>query len=140
SHLQFPFRPSRLTADADLNVSAHADNGLIRYRGWIISASNEMKSCAVAFRNTPQDIVDHVAATFRALGVGPLGCGPDPERFYALLDGTEGCSFCGRALRDEVSKLVGVGPDCARQYGVPHSTAAASRRLELRRSLLGEMA
>lgn len=61
------------------------------------------------------------------------------ENFYALLDGADRCAFCRHPLRDEVSKLVAVGPDCARQYGIPHTLEAASRRLALRKKLLAEM-
>jgi hypothetical protein len=35
-----------------------------------------------------------------------------------------------------VSKLVGVGPDCAQAFGIPHSIAAAEKRLKLREELL----
>ena len=84
-------------------------------------------------KRVPQRIADRVAATFAAIG-------PCEDVFYALLDGSQGCAICGRPLRDEVSKLIGVGPDCARQNNVPHSLAAASRRLEIRRRILGEEA
>jgi hypothetical protein len=86
---------------------------------------------AVVFdQNTPQDIADRTAATLRAID-------SNPDNFHALLDGSSGCAFCGRALKDEVSKLIGVGPDCAKQNGTPHTITAANKRLELRRKLLG---
>ena len=37
------------------------------------------------------------------------------------------CVICARPLSDEVSKAIGVGPDCAAHYGVPHSVEAANR-------------
>ena len=80
----------------------------------------------------PQAIVDDCA---RILDVSQ-----DADNFYALLDGKTRCAICRHVLRDEVSKLVGVGPDCAQRYGIPHTLAAASKRLELRRTLLGETA
>ena len=76
-----------------------------------------------------QPIADRVAATLRAIGY-------DPENFYALLDNSEGCAICGRPLRDEISKLIGVGPSCAHSNDIPHSMEAASKRLERRRELL----
>ena len=63
---------------------------------------------------------------------------PQEEIFHALLDPSQGCAFCHRPLRDEISKLVGVGPDCARKHRIPHSMAAANKRLEIRRKILGE--
>lgn len=62
----------------------------------------------------------------------------DDDAVFALLDSSQGCALCHRPLRDEVSKLVGVGPDCASQHGIPHNLEAASRRLALRKKLLGE--
>jgi hypothetical protein len=62
------------------------------------------------------------------------------ENFYALLDGTDRCAICRHPLRDQVSKLCGVGPDCAKLYGIPHTLEAASKRLELRKKLLAETA
>jgi hypothetical protein len=119
------YRPS-------LIVSAHTPDGLIRYRGTLESACSEMHAHAVKFRNVvPADVADRVAATLRAIDT-------TPDNFYALLDGSQGCAFCCHPLRDEVSKLVGVGPDCARKHNVPHSMAAASKRLEIRRKILGE--
>jgi hypothetical protein len=92
----------------------------------------EMTAKAAVFSShTPQDIADRTAATLRAID-------GKPDNFRALLDGSSGCAFCRRALTDEVSKLIGVGPDCAKQNHIPHNMAAASKRLELRRKLLGE--
>ena len=70
-----------------------------------------------------------MAATFRLIN-------DDADNFFALLDGSAGCAFCGRALRDEISKLIGVGPVCASQHRIPHNQEAAERRLALRRKLL----
>jgi hypothetical protein len=116
-----------------ITVTAHTAEGVQRYRGFVESWIAECSASAVVFgKNVPQEIADRAAATLR------LTSRPDIEPFYALLDDSEGCAICGRALRDEVSKLVGVGPDCAKQNGIPHSLQAASKRLELRRKLLGE--
>jgi len=89
-----------------------------------------MATYAVVFdQGTPQDIANRTAATLRAID-------NKADNFHALLDGATGCAICGRPLRDEVSKLCAVGPDCAHHHGFPHSTAAANKRLELRRRLL----
>jgi hypothetical protein len=128
----------------DIVVAAHTDDRLRIYRGAIDHILGEMQAAAVVLRGTSDDIqaaADRAAATLRALtedeaadhGVTPA----DHDRFYALLDGARGCSICGRPLRDEVSKLVGVGPDCAHQWRIPHSRAAASKRLQLRSQILG---
>jgi hypothetical protein len=83
---------------------------------------------AVTFpRGTEQTLVDRVGRTFAAMSdvdSGGIG-GPDLNRILALLDGSTGCSICGRPLRDEIRKLIGVGPNCAKQYGVPHSMGCA---------------
>jgi hypothetical protein len=139
---EFPIWNSRI----DIVVAAHTDDGLRICGGKIDDILGEMQAGAVVLRGGGDDIqaiADRAAATLRALttdegadsnhGVTP----PDRDRFYALLDGARGCSICGRPLHDEISKLLGIGPDCARQWRVPHSRAAASRRLELRTQILG---
>jgi hypothetical protein len=117
--------------DPELLVTAHANEGLCRYSGSLShGAVYEMATYAVLFlKTTPQDIADRAAATLRAID-------NKPENFFALLDGSTGCAFCNRPLKDEISKLIGVGPDCAKQNGVPHNMKAASARLALRRKLL----
>ena len=117
-----------------LIATPHVAEGVERYRGFIGGFHADCSAEAAVFdKRVPQRIADRVAATFAAIG-------PCEDVFYALLDGSQGCAICGRPLRDEVSKLIGVGPDCARQNNVPHSLAAASRRLEIRRRILGEEA
>jgi hypothetical protein len=122
--------------DPELHVTAHTDTGIKRARGKFTDANldgvAEMNCYAVVFpRGADQDVVDRVAATLRAIGFSP-------DNFYALLVGGQACACCNRPLRDEISRLIGVGPDCARQFRIPHSHEAAKRRLELRRKLLGD--
>ena len=85
-----------------------------------------------------------MAATFRLLtfadGVGTSCRGPDAENFSALLDRSSKCSVCNRALKDHVSTLLGIGPDCARQMRLAHGLAAATKILQRRRELLGDAA
>jgi hypothetical protein len=59
------------------------------------------------------------------------------DNLLAMLDSAEGCGCCGRRCKKLTSKLLGVTPDCARQYHIEYSKAVAERRLVRRRSLLG---
>jgi hypothetical protein len=126
-----------------LKVTAHADGGLLIKRGELGGAVGEMSAHAVLLERRDvetQSIAERAAATLRALTDDETGdcTHPERDRFYALLDGTDGCSVCARPLRDEISKLLAIGPDCARAWGRPHTRAEASRRLELRRRILNE--
>lgn len=121
----------------ELHVTAHCEAGIKRAHGAFTYANlrgcSEMNCYAVVFLpGTDQAIVDRVAATFKAIS-------DVAENFYAMLVSGLHCAFCNRPLRDELSRLIGAGPDCARQYHVPHSHAAAEKRLELRRKLLGNV-
>jgi hypothetical protein len=127
----------------NLIVAAHTDDRLRVYPGKIDGVWTEMQTNAVLLRGTSEDvqaIADRAAATLRALTEDETSSitPPDRDRFYALLDGARGCAICSRPLRDEVSKLLGIGPDCARQWHIPHSRGAASKRLELRSQILRE--
>ena len=114
----------------DLKVTAHAGEDITITRGEKYQGERcEMDAQAVVLPKGHQAIADRTAATFRL-----INCTAD--NFFALMDGSEGCAICGRALKDEISKLIGVGPECAHKYGIPHSTQAAERRLLLRRKLL----
>jgi hypothetical protein len=114
----------------DLKVTAHS-NGTItmavgqKYRGY----RGEMNAEAVVLTKGNQDLAERTAATFRLIN-------DEADNFFALLDGTGGCAICGRSLRDEISKLVGVGPECASHYRIPHNKEAAVQRLALREKLL----
>jgi uncharacterized protein DUF6011 len=123
-----------------LRVTTHSPH-LRRWQGHIVSILNEVSTDAVLLR-APAEVAQRVAATLRLLSSATEGSctPPDRDRFYALLDNAESCALCARPLRDEISKLIGVGPDCAKQNGIPHTLQAANRRLELRRQLLGEVA
>jgi Family of unknown function (DUF6011) len=118
-------------AHTALTVQAHVGDELRRFTGRLDhSVCFEMQAKAVLFgHTTPQAVVDRTARTLRAIDT-------NEAHFFALLDGAAGCAFCNRALHDEISKLIGVGPDCARRFHVPHNSAAAGKRLELRHALL----
>ena len=49
----------------------------------------------------------------------------------------EQCCVCGRALRDHVNTLLGIGPDCAQHMRLPHGLAAADPIVQRRKELLG---
>jgi Family of unknown function (DUF6011) len=113
-----------------LKVTAHLGDVITtaigqKYEGY----HGEMNAQAVVLSRGSQDIADRVAATFRLIN-------NEAVNFFALLDGSTGCAICGRALRDGISKLIGVGPECARENRVPHNKEAAERRLALRHKLL----
>jgi hypothetical protein len=123
----------------NLRVTADAGNGLQRFSGIIQNGGCEMQTYAVLFLpGTPQGIADRVASTFKLLG--SPGEPPDRDNFMALLDRSEQCCVCNRTLRDHPSTLLGIGPDCARQMGLPHGLQAANKILQRRRELLGATA
>jgi hypothetical protein len=128
-----------------LRVTADAGNGLRRFGGVIDGAVYEMSAKAALFLpGTPQDIADRAAATFRLLTradcVGTSARDADRDNFMALLDRSERCCVCGRQLRDHVSTLLGIGPDCAKQLRLPHGLGIANKILQRRRELLGDAA
>ena len=47
------------------------------------------------------------------------------------------CISCDRPLRDEVSKAIGIGPDCAAGLGIKHSLSTAHKMVQ-RRAAAGE--
>lgn len=116
---------------AALMATAEEDGLLHHYRGTLkVTPVYEMNASAVVFNfGTPQVVADRVASIFHL-----TFC--NEENLFALLDGADRCAICRKPLRDEVSKLVAVGPDCAKRYGIPHNLEAASKRLELRKKLL----
>jgi hypothetical protein len=118
-----------------LQVQAFTMAGLrVRYGVLSHGAICEMQAYAAVFpRGTEQDIVDRTAATLRLIGA-------HPHNFFALLSRGERCACCNRPLNEEISKLLGVGPDCALAMKLPHTTSYASRILVRRHKLLGEEA
>jgi Family of unknown function (DUF6011) len=126
-----------------LRITADVGNGLQRFAGIMKGCYYEMQATAVLFPpGTAQAIADRVAATFRLLthtdGIGTDVRSPDPENFAALLDRSSRCCMCGRPLRDHVSTLLGIGPDCAKQFKLPHNLEAATRILQRRKELLSD--
>jgi len=111
------------------------DDGIVHRASGLVKTTEcyEMDQSAVVLaRGAKQSLADRVAATLRT----PQG----NEDWWALLDGSTGCAICQHPLRDEISKLLNIGPDCARKLGVPHTLAAASAALQRRRELLATAA
>ena len=48
------------------------------------------------------------------------------------------CSICARPLTDIVCKTLGIGPDCAAKWKIPHSVAVADTIVAKRRAFLAE--
>lgn len=54
-----------------------------------------------------------------------------PETLPAYLPNAKRCFHCNRPLTDQVSRTLGLGPDCADKLGVAHSEAAAEMILKI---------
>jgi uncharacterized protein DUF6011 len=107
-----------------LRVQAETNGGLRTCSGVLSHGFMcEMQTYAVVFpRGTPQEIADRTAATLRLID-------STQENLVALLARGDRCGCCRRPLEDEVSKLLGIGPDCAKALRVPHTIAFANRVL-----------
>jgi hypothetical protein len=124
----------------DVAIAAHVEDQLVRAHGRLEHVCGEMRTDAVVLRGNTQELADRAAHTLQLLTAADQNdecTSPDPERFAALLAAGQRCACCNRPLRDEVSKLLCIGPDCAAKLNIAHNTKAANRRLELRRQLLG---
>lgn len=115
-----------------LRITAHLADQVVRVTGTIETTEcyEADRSAVVLPRGSEQAIADRIAATLRVI--------QSPGDFFALLDGSEGCAICGRTLVDEVSKLLNIGPSCARQLGLPHNLSAAGTVVARRRGLLAQ--
>jgi hypothetical protein len=118
--------------DPRLSVT-YDENGIVHRAGGMVKTTRcyeADQSAVVLARGARQALADRVAATLRAP--------QDNEDWRALLDGSTGCAICRHPLRDEVSKLLNIGPDCARKFGIPHNLLVASAALQRRRELLAK--
>ncbi len=120
-----------------VQIKAETRGGLVNASGWIEGFHYEMNMDAILLPERHQHIADRAAKTLRL--IGDANGYPDKDNFLALLDGSQGCAFCHRPLRDEVSKLIGIGPDCAKQNGIAHNKAAADAVLIRRHALFGKI-
>ncbi len=115
-----------------LRVQAATDEGLRTADAVIDGPCYEMSANAVVFSGrVPQAIADRTAVTLRLIDF-------NTDNFVALLARSNRCCCCGRPLKDEVSKLLSIGPNCAKAMRLPHNAVAASRVLARRRELLGD--
>lgn len=92
-----------------LAIYETADQRLPRHRGWYDGYGSALVTTG------PQSVTDEVAAKLWQVY-------RDPGNAFA---GMPWCGCCRRALTDEVSQRLGVGPECARQLGIPHGLTAA---------------
>jgi hypothetical protein len=134
-HVRFQFRlvdyeDIVMDGDPQLMITPHHHDQVLRIRGSLqITRYHEMDRSAVVLQcGSPPGLAERVAATLRVIEF--------PDDIFALLDGTHGCAICGRTLRDEVSKLLYIGPECARKLGRPHNLLAASAIVARRQVLL----
>ena len=128
----FPGHSMIWCGEPELRVRAETNSGLRNYSG-IISHGGvyEMSAFAVLLPpGTPPDVADRVAATLRSID-------QDSDNFQALLARSDRCCVCARLLRDHVSTLLGIGPNCAKQMRLSHNLEAANRILQRRKELLG---
>lgn len=86
--------------------------GINEYSGWIISLKQE----------TPQHVADSVAAVLDLFNAFD---GDAKENYPAFIPRSDRCFSCNRPLKDETSKAIGLGPDCAGSMGIPHNEAIA---------------
>lgn len=132
------------TSITSIRVTVNDATGFKRYYdGMILDATEgcEMRQWCVT--GLPVDIAERVAMLIR--NVFDEFLGPSfPDLFHDSTPEEKGeflstirphladrlrCYSCGRALSDEVSKALGIGPDCAAAVGIPHTQAAAHRAL-----------
>lgn len=94
---------------------------------WVTHASGELKDCqnemaagiASFPKGTDQGLVDRVASLLWEVVRASLS--DDPAARIALMAIGTRCIVCQRALRDEISKIIGFGPTCAKGAGIPHT-------------------
>lgn len=92
------------------------------------SVMTEMRRCYIeASKSVPVEIMESAAAALRALREDW------PAGFFAGLAPTLECGACSRKLNDMVSKIIGLGPDCANKFNIHHGHELA-RRIEALRN------
>ena len=120
-----------------LRVTVRTDDGLRRHHlGTIEHTLTEMGQAFIT--GLPADVAERVATLMREINdctpcnvPDPQGGGLQPylkSLNWFRADGAH-CIVCHRPLRDEVSKVIGIGPDCAAGLGVPHTLGEAGRVL-----------
>jgi hypothetical protein len=116
--------------DPQLSIVTDVAGDLKRYKAFIDGPVYEMSAEAV-IGHAPLEVLENVAKTIRAID-------NSKENFNALLSRRNHCQFCNRPLKDHVSKLLMMGPDCAKRWNFQHSIKVADAVLKKRKELLGE--
>jgi len=110
-------------------ISGFIDGNYIT--GAIVENNNdEMHSAIVQLKaGTPQIYADRIASLFEYMNENVTL----PDELPAILASSDKCFECGKALDDQISKALLIGPTCARKLGVFHNAEAAQKILEKRR-------
>lgn len=98
------------------------------YRGVVKSTANEMNAALVALRGAPQGLAERALESLTIKDHREQW----PAKLYARLAVGERCQACGRELTDSVSRVLGVGPYCAKRLRLKHSQEMAERVAALR--------
>jgi hypothetical protein len=116
-------RYAELLAGVGLTVRA----GGRTYIGRVEEGRTEMQTAAVGLRGAPQEVLEQTVAALSRPDVGDW-----PASLYAALAPTGRCHACARPLTDAISKVLGLGPDCAARIGLEHSQRMADAVLTRR--------
>ncbi len=118
--------------DPTLRVTVFADDGAQRWHaGRISNEANEIDRSYIT--GLPVPVAERVAALIRTIALtatwdaAGLLRAIQPHRADRL-----SCICCARPLRDEVSKAIGIGPDCAAGLGIPHNLSTAHKAAKAR--------
>jgi hypothetical protein len=122
---RYPYgdRYSELLTGVELTVRA----GGCTYTGRVEEGRTEMQAAAVGLRGAPQEVLERTVAALARPNVLDW-----PASLYAALAPSGRCHACNRPLADPVSKVLGLGPDCASRIGLEHSQRMADAVLTRR--------
>lgn len=105
----------------------------IFYRGSYDLAVAEMVGGLVMLRgDAPQEVAERVLAVMTSIDAGADDW---PVPLYARLKPLNKCQACNRRLDDPVSRVLQIGPTCAKRLGLPHNQALADAVNRARESL-----
>ena len=122
------FMPDSLTLEVLVRESSR---WVVKAKGTVEDWHCEMNAEIACFaRGTDQRIADEVAELLVRIRDAE-----DQAEHVALMALSSRCNSCNRPLKDEISKIIGFGPDCAKQSGIPH-TLEFARQVEQHRAEL----
>lgn len=120
------FAPDSLSLEVLVRDSS---KWIVKAKGTVEDWYTEMNCEIAAFsRGTDQRIADEVAELLVRIRDAE-----DQAERVALMALSSRCHSCNRPLKDEISKIIGFGPDCAKQSGIPH-TLEFARKVEQQRA------